>query len=88
MKFRTKEFVIEAVKWDGKNKAEIELFVGEHNYNYEPGTNRTPLQVLNVLEKQWMNCVVGCWIIKGMKGEFYPCDSEVFVAKYEPFSSE
>ena len=26
----------------------------------------------------------GWWIIKGVKGEFYPCDPEIFEATYEP----
>lgn len=26
----------------------------------------------------------GDWIIKGVKGEFYPCKPDIFVATYEP----
>ena len=26
----------------------------------------------------------GDWIIKGVKGEFYPCKSDIFEATYEP----
>lgn len=26
----------------------------------------------------------GDWIIKGVKGEFYPCKPEIFAATYEP----
>ncbi|MEN6401641.1 MAG: hypothetical protein ABFD94_06825 [Armatimonadia bacterium] len=26
----------------------------------------------------------GDWIIRGVKGEFYPCKPDVFVATYEP----
>ena len=25
----------------------------------------------------------GCWIIKGVKGEFYPCRDDIFEATYE-----
>jgi hypothetical protein len=25
-----------------------------------------------------------CWIIRGVKGELYPCDEEVFALTYEP----
>jgi hypothetical protein len=31
--------------------------------------------------------MVGCpgdWIIKGVKGEFYPCKPDIFEATYEP----
>jgi hypothetical protein len=29
---------------------------------------------------------VGDWIIKGVKGEFYPCKPDIFDATYEPVS--
>jgi hypothetical protein len=28
----------------------------------------------------------GDWIIKGVKGEFYPCRADIFAATYEPVS--
>ncbi|HVL39892.1 MAG TPA: hypothetical protein VM328_10930 [Fimbriimonadaceae bacterium] len=31
-----------------------------------------------------MRADVGDWIIRGVKGEFYPCDPDVFAATYEP----
>ena len=30
----------------------------------------------------------GDWIIKGVKGEFYPCKPDIFKATYEPLESE
>jgi len=30
-----------------------------------------------------MTCNPGDWIIKGVKGEFYPCKHDIFVATYE-----
>jgi hypothetical protein len=30
-----------------------------------------------------MRCEVGDYIIKGIKGEFYPCKSDIFEASYE-----
>lgn len=32
--------------------------------------------------------MLGDWIIKGVKGEFYPCKPEIFEATYEPASAE
>lgn len=29
----------------------------------------------------------GDWVIKGVKGEFYPCDQEIFEATYERLDS-
>lgn len=31
-----------------------------------------------------MQANLGDWIIKGLRGEFYPCKPDVFAAKYEP----
>ena len=31
-----------------------------------------------------MNASVGDWIIKGIKGEFYPCKPDIFDAIYTP----
>ena len=31
-----------------------------------------------------LNIVDGNWIIKGVKGEFYPCRSDIFKETYEP----
>lgn len=31
-----------------------------------------------------MRVDVGDWIIKGVKGEFYPCKPDIFEATYEP----
>ncbi len=31
-----------------------------------------------------MEAVPGDWIIKGVKGEFYPCKPDIFAATYEP----
>lgn len=30
----------------------------------------------------------GDWIIKGVKGEFYPCKSSIFKATYEPMDEK
>jgi hypothetical protein len=30
-----------------------------------------------------MDAYVGDWIIKGVKGEFYPCKSDIFEMTYE-----
>jgi hypothetical protein len=35
-----------------------------------------------------MRANLGDWIIKGVKGEFYPCKPDIFVATYEPVEAE
>jgi len=31
-----------------------------------------------------MRCEIGDWLIKGIKGELYPCKNDIFEATYEP----
>lgn len=37
-------------------------------------------------EEGLMEASVGDWIIKGVKGELYPCKPEIFAATYDPAS--
>jgi hypothetical protein len=32
----------------------------------------------------FMRCEIGDWIIRGVKGELYPCKTDIFEATYEP----
>lgn len=100
MKFRTKQFEIEAERFTGDNYDTIQKFVGWCEYRdpevpsaeymgfvptdkFEEGSELVA-QVYDKLHDTWVGVAPGQWIIKGMKGEFYPCDPEVFDAKYEP----
>jgi hypothetical protein len=38
----------------------------------------------NTLESQWLLCPKGHWVIRGLEGELYPCDPDVFAKSYEP----
>ena len=49
-------------------------------YYIDPATGNL---VIRTLEGD-MQAPNGWWIIKGVKGEFYPCDPEVFDLSYEP----
>lgn len=91
MRFRTKPFEIEAVKFTGDNFAEVEFeFHDDPRLDFYPvdEDERTDdpdvvAQVFDYLHSTWVGVKVGQWIIKGQKGEFYPCDPEIFEAKYE-----
>jgi len=73
--YKTKPFIIQAIKWDGTNFFELKEFVGD-------GLGYGPDLVIETLEGK-MKASIGDYIIKGMLGEFYPCNAEVFEAKYE-----
>lgn len=75
-KYRKKPVVIEAVKWDGKDFVPITEFM--HNLYGVSGENLTISTMEGV-----MIANPGDWIIKGVKGEFYPCKPDIFEATYE-----
>ena len=76
MKYRKKPVVIEAIQWNGNNGEEIVNFVGLVGY-----TNGENI-IIPTLEGD-MLASKGDYIIKGIKGEFYPCKPDIFEATYE-----
>ena len=74
--------VIEAVKWDGKLLEGIYpiTFFKEHTVEWH--YNQQHNLVIETLEGEMM-CMPGDYLIKGIKGEWYPCKSEIFKATYE-----
>jgi hypothetical protein len=88
VKYRKKPVVIEAIKWTGNNLREIIDFTGLH-----PSAAKMPWEEfeaivadkglkLFTLEGDHL-ASVGDWIIKGVKGEFYPCKPDIFEQTYE-----
>lgn len=98
MKYRTKPFEIDAERFDGENFGVIQAFVGKREAADSPGyyienfddareyfVDPEPgivAVVWDYLHSTWVGVRAGDYIIKGMKGEFYPCDPEVFLSKY------
>lgn len=86
-KFRTKPVEIEAILFTGDNYDELFkwtdgkfLDVDVEDRVDDPEATG---QVLDFLHSTWILVKPGQWIIKGTKGEFYPCDPETFDWKYE-----
>jgi hypothetical protein len=75
-KYRKKPVVIEAIKYTGDNGAEIGLFVGEAD------RNEANQFLIHTLEGT-MAADPGDYIIKGVKGEFYPCKPDIFETTYD-----
>lgn len=85
MKFRKKPVVIEAMQFDGHNYREIQ---GWAHAGLPPEANSIIVwdgftMTVRTLEGP-LHAATGDWIIKGVKGEFYPCKSDIFAATYEP----
>ncbi len=72
----TKPCIIEAVQWNGDNTLEIAAFANGDAYFSENGL------FIHTLEGV-MHASIGDYIIKGLRGEFYPCKPDVFNKKYE-----
>ena len=77
--FRKKPVVIEAVRWTGKNWKSVDKFITVRHELFECGG----IIEIPTLEGN-MSALPGDWIIKGVKGEFYPCKPDIFDATYEP----
>jgi hypothetical protein len=78
-KFRKKPVVIEAVLWTGNNLDEILDFSPAAYTDYGSGELELKIQTL----EGHHIASVGDWIIKGIKGEFYPCKPDIFEQTYE-----
>lgn len=91
--WRKKPVVIQAVLWTGDNLREVIDFTGLHPSankwtweEYEAVVTKNGLKIFT-LEGPLM-AAVGDWIIRGVKGEFYPCKPDIFAATYEAEDTE
>ncbi len=78
MKYRKRPVVIEAVQWDGSNVAEVMKWAG-------PGivhAQTSDVLCISTLEGV-MTAQPGDWIIRGIKGELYPCKPDIFAGLYD-----
>jgi len=91
MKFRKKPIVIEAERLDGTHEGTQRIIDWVNACT--PGFNQADsgtwaissyygAVTIKTLEGE-MTAQKGDWIIKGIKGEFYPCKDDIFKATYE-----
>lgn len=85
MKYRKKPVVIEAIRWKGTFDSYNEVceFVGKSLQNNHCGQPEPQELYIETLEGTH-TAKSGDWIIKGVKGEFYPCKPDIFEATYDP----
>lgn len=88
MRYRKKPIEVEAIQWTGENAIDVAIFceellpedgIGQRLF-HDP---RTTFFIIRTLEGD-MEVSKGDWIIKGVKGEFYPCKPDIFQLTYEP----
>ena len=88
-KFRTKIVEIEAVQFTGTNHSEMYDFTeggwdDEHDLTDDFGDPvNFRARVYDYLPDTWISVAPGQWVVRGAKGEYYPCDDETFHWKYE-----
>jgi len=87
MKFRKKPVVIDAIQYTGANEWELEHWAGPSlvpSPVLEPTEANPTGRYLQIHTLEGTHtAIVGDWIIKGVKGEFYPCKPDIFAATYE-----
>lgn len=85
-KFRKKPVIIEAYRLDDQCQNAWELIMwaheGLHALNNSIITAEPGGLMIRTLEG-YLHASPGDWIIKGVKGEFYPCKPDVFEQIYE-----
>jgi len=80
---RKKPLEVEALEWTGRNVGEMIAFVGPKLRLC--ASRSSPVKAalaIDTLEGR-MEASVGDFIIRGVKGEFYPCKPDVFAETYE-----
>ena len=82
MKFRKKPVVIEAEKYTNTNDREIMDWARLNGVRIFHSDSDPRNLFVETLEGN-MIAQPGDWIIRGIKGEFYPCKPEIFEATYE-----
>ena len=80
MKWRKKPVVIDAILWDGT--AQTFGLIQEMGCPFRSGEMGSKSFFIPTLEGD-MKVTDGDWVIRGVKGEFYPCKPDIFEKTYE-----
>ena len=86
MQYQKRPVVIEAFQWTGghdqkEDPAWIVDAIERGDVYFQGGDK--PYLTIKTLEGK-MRASVGDWIVKGIKGEIYPCKPDIFAATYQP----
>lgn len=84
--FRKRPVVIQALRFSRDRPEDVALWCGGRVIGQPKPSD--PSDVYVALEIPTLEGVMraehGDWIIRGVKGEFYPCKPDIFDATYEP----
>ena len=92
-RYRKRPVVVEAVLYTGQNAEQVAAFTNAASFGVVDVADRSAdpditAEVWDKLHSTWIGVKDGQWIIRGVKGEFYPCDAAVFDETYEPAGDE
>jgi NTP pyrophosphatase (non-canonical NTP hydrolase) len=86
-KYRKRPVVIDAIQWQGTAAAAVPIInwilTGAGSARYHDEEDDLPGIAIDTLEGT-VTASPGDWIIRGVRGEFYPCKPDIFAATYEP----
>lgn len=78
-KYRKKPVEIEAVRWTGSNISEVKRFMNNAVMVFNEQNLKISIKTLEGV----ITASPYDYIIKGVKGEFYPCKPDIFEETYE-----
>jgi hypothetical protein len=82
MKYTKKPVTIDAIQWTGTNHKEVADFcTNSYFFHTETDNSLTKILYIETLEGS-LKAQEGDYIIKGIKGEFYPCKPDIFELTY------
>lgn len=94
MKYRKKPVIIEAVQYVGQGNLHPRYGGRVPNWMWDAfqqgvlvADNGTDPLIVQTLEGS-MVLAPGDWLIRGIKGELYPCKPDIFEATYEPVGED
>lgn len=86
-KYRKKPVVIEALQLTTDNGGDVARWCGGTLRGGPEGGSKGGSVLIDTLEGR-MTADPGDYVIRGIKGEHYPCKPDVFEATYEPAGTE
>ncbi len=78
-KYKKKPIVVEAVQWTGRNDTEVLEFLENSKSDYDYNGKEIYIETLE--GKMFVSD--GDFVIKGVKGECYPCKPNIFEQTYD-----
>jgi hypothetical protein len=83
--FRKKPVIIQAMLWDGQQDTlNLLMQIGMKYGGYRTASDGKTISNLTIQTLEGsMSASIGDFIIKGIKGEFYPCKPDIFHKSYE-----